>query len=158
MEESLRCTRRLYQAQLKLRKPVRQVKVFIVMINTIRMDVDDAISRARTEKQFFYLMKEKEYTYKVGKDITFRAKGRERGVKLARNYGEEYTMDNMYCEIDEFIKLVQNEKTESLINTLERTVSLSISTLCKLCIHLTFIYYSEIRASKNRKYHSEDIE
>lgn len=31
-------------------------------------------------------------------------------------------MDNMYYEIDEFIKLVQNEKTESLINTLERTV------------------------------------
>lgn len=61
----------------------------------VRMDVDDAISRARTEKQFFYLMKEKGYTYKIGKDITFRAKGRERGVKLARNYGEEYTMDSI---------------------------------------------------------------
>lgn len=59
----------------------------------VRMDVDDAISRARTEKQFFYLMTEKGYTYKVGKDITFRAKGRERGVKLARNFGEEYTME-----------------------------------------------------------------
>ena len=59
----------------------------------VRTDVDDAISRARTEKQFFYFMKEKGYTYKIGKDITFRAIGRERGVKLARNFGEEYTME-----------------------------------------------------------------
>lgn len=59
----------------------------------VRIDVDDAISRARTEKQFFYFMKEKGYTYKIGKDITFRAIGRERGVKLTRNFGEEYTME-----------------------------------------------------------------
>lgn len=59
----------------------------------VRTDVDDAISKSRTEKQFFYFMKEKGYTYKVGKDITFRAKGRERGVKLARNFGEDYTME-----------------------------------------------------------------
>ena len=59
----------------------------------VKTDVEDAISRARTEKQFFYFMKEKGYTYKIGKDITFRATGRERGVKLARNFGEEYTME-----------------------------------------------------------------
>lgn len=31
-------------------------------------------------------------------------------------------MDNMYYEIDEFMKLVQNRETESFINTLERTM------------------------------------
>lgn len=34
----------------------------------------------------------------------------------------EQEMDNMYYELDEFIKLVQNGKTESRINSLERTV------------------------------------
>lgn len=58
----------------------------------VREDVDDAIARARTEKQFFFFLKEKGYSIKFGKDITIRPEGRERGLKLERNFGESYSL------------------------------------------------------------------
>ena len=60
-------------------------------LGMIKADVDEAIAKARTEKQFFHYLKEKGYSIKTGKDITVRPEGRERGLKLARNFGEEYT-------------------------------------------------------------------
>ena len=59
----------------------------------VRMDIDDAIRMAKTEKQFFYYLREKGYSFKIGKDITIRPEGRDRGLKLARNFGEAYTID-----------------------------------------------------------------
>ena len=59
----------------------------------IKADVDEAIEMARTEKQFFHYLKEKGYSFKFGKDITICPQGRERGVKLARNFGENYTLE-----------------------------------------------------------------
>lgn len=59
----------------------------------VRADVDDAISKARTEKQFFHYLKEKGYAIKIGKDITVKPQGRDRGIKLTRNFGEDYTLD-----------------------------------------------------------------
>lgn len=64
-------------------------------LGMIKMDVDEAIAKARTEKQFFHYLKEKGYSIKFGKDITVRAEGRERGMKLARNLGEEYTIESI---------------------------------------------------------------
>ena len=61
----------------------------------VREDVDSAIRRARTEKQFFHHLKEMGYSIKTGKDITVRAEGRDRGIKLARNFGEEYTIESI---------------------------------------------------------------
>ena len=55
----------------------------------MKADVDEAIRKARTEKQFFYYLREKGYSFKFGKDITLRAAGRDRGLKLARNFGED---------------------------------------------------------------------
>ena len=57
--------------------------------------MDSAIRRARTEKQFFHHLKEMGYSIKTGKDITVRAEGRDRGIKLARNFGEEYTIESI---------------------------------------------------------------
>ncbi|MBR1741746.1 MAG: relaxase/mobilization nuclease domain-containing protein [Lachnospiraceae bacterium] len=62
-------------------------------LGMIKADVDEAIGQARTEKQFFHFLKEKGYAIKIGKDVTLRAEGRERGMKLARNLGEDYTME-----------------------------------------------------------------
>ena len=59
----------------------------------MKADVDEAIRKARTEKQFFYYLREKGYSFKFGKDIILRAAGRDRGLKLARNFGEDYTID-----------------------------------------------------------------
>ena len=61
----------------------------------VREDVDSAVRRAKTEKQFFYYLKEMGYSIKTGKDITVRAEGRDRGIKLARNFGEEYTIESI---------------------------------------------------------------
>lgn len=59
----------------------------------VREDIEEAIAKARTEKQFFQYLKEKGYSFKFGKDITVCPAGRERGLKLARNFGEEYTIE-----------------------------------------------------------------
>ena len=59
----------------------------------VREDVEDAIKKSRTEKQFYQLLREKGYSLKIGKDITVRPEGRERGLKLARNFGEEYSIE-----------------------------------------------------------------
>ena len=61
----------------------------------VREDVDEAITQARTEKQFFHFLKEKGYSIKFGKDITIRPEGRERGLKLKRNFGEEYSLESI---------------------------------------------------------------
>lgn len=65
----------------------------------VKSDVDEAIQMARTEKQFFHYLKEKGYSFKFGKDITICPKGRERGLKLARNFGEEYTIEAIHRRI-----------------------------------------------------------
>jgi hypothetical protein len=59
----------------------------------IRADVDKAIAEALTDKQFFANLKKMGYEYKIGKDITVRPFGKERGLRLARNFGEDYTVE-----------------------------------------------------------------
>lgn len=61
----------------------------------VREDVDEAITYARTEKQFFHFLKEKGYSIKFGKDLTIRPEGRERGLKLKRNFGENYSLESI---------------------------------------------------------------
>ena len=67
----------------------------------VRADVDAAIREAQTEKQFYAILRSKGYDFKFGKDITILAKGRERGLKLARNFGEEYTIERIRKRITE---------------------------------------------------------
>lgn len=57
----------------------------------IKADVDAAIENAVTDRQFFFFLRQKGYVIKIGKDITVRPPGKERGLKLARNFGEAYT-------------------------------------------------------------------
>lgn len=71
----------------------------------VQADVDEAINKARTERQFFHYLKEKGYTIKIGKDITVRPEGKERGLKLARNFGDEYTLESIRRRI-----LIQNRE------------------------------------------------
>ena len=53
----------------------------------IKADVDEAIAKARTEKQFFSFLREKGYAIKLGEDITVRPPGEEKGLKLAAGLG-----------------------------------------------------------------------
>ena len=87
----------------------------------IKADVDEAIRKAKTEKQFFHYLKEKGYEFKFGKDITIRPQGRERGVKLARNFGEEYTIEAIRKRI-----LTQEEKLTDVPTQEKRTVTIKV--------------------------------
>jgi len=81
----------------------------------VKEDVDGAVRKARTEKQFYQKLKEMGYSIKIGKDITVRAEGRDRGIKLARNYGEEYTIEairkRILKEQSVFKSVTQGRKT-----------------------------------------------
>lgn len=61
----------------------------------VKADIDRIIAQAKTDKQFFYLLKQAGYEVKRGKDITVRPKDKPRGLKLERNFGEEYSYENI---------------------------------------------------------------
>ena len=61
----------------------------------IRSDIDEAIWQAMTERQFFDALRKKGYTVKVGRDISLRPPGKERFVRLMRNFGEDYSLDSI---------------------------------------------------------------
>ena len=61
----------------------------------IKADIDQAIRMSLTEKQFFRHLEEKGYEIKIGKDISVRPQGKERFVRLMRNFGEEYSIENI---------------------------------------------------------------
>lgn len=61
----------------------------------VRADVDDVIRQSMTERQFFENLHRKGYEIKEGKDISVRPPGKERFVRLARNFGEAYTLEGI---------------------------------------------------------------
>ena len=61
----------------------------------IRKDIDNAIRQSMTEHRFFAVLIEMGYTYKIGKDISVRPPNKERFFRLARNFGEEYTLQGI---------------------------------------------------------------
>ncbi|MFR5006222.1 MAG: hypothetical protein ACLTDZ_05670 [Oscillospiraceae bacterium] len=61
----------------------------------IRSEIDELIRESVSEKQFYYLLRQKGYAVKFGKDISVRPPGKERFVRLARNFGEAYTEDGI---------------------------------------------------------------
>ena len=61
----------------------------------IRTDIDEAIRQAMTERQFFDNLRKKGYEVKIGKDISVRPPGKERFVRLIRNFGEDYSIEQI---------------------------------------------------------------
>lgn len=61
----------------------------------IRTDVDEAIRQSMTERQFFAALRGKGYEIKIGKDISIRPPGKERFFRLRRNFGDDYTLENI---------------------------------------------------------------
>lgn len=61
----------------------------------VRADMDEVIRQSMTERQFFENLHLKGYEVKVGKDISVRPPGKERFVRLARNFGEGYTLESI---------------------------------------------------------------
>lgn len=61
----------------------------------IRADIDEAIRQSMTERQFFDHLRKKGYAIKIGKDISVRPPGKERFVRLMRNFGEDYSIEQI---------------------------------------------------------------
>lgn len=61
----------------------------------IRADIDEAIRQSMTERQFFDNLRKKGYEVKIGKDISVRPPGKERFVRLIRNFGEDYSIEQL---------------------------------------------------------------
>lgn len=73
----------------------------------VRADVDEAIRQSMTERQFFENLRKKGYEIKVGKDISVRPSGKERYVRLMRNFGEEYSIEGIRKRILEQSRAVR---------------------------------------------------
>lgn len=61
----------------------------------VKAEIDEAIRQSMTERQFFRSLEKKGYEVKFGKDLTVRPPGKPRGLKLCRNFGEEYSMEGI---------------------------------------------------------------
>jgi hypothetical protein len=61
----------------------------------VKSDVDAAIRQSMTERQFFDNLRKMGYEIKAGKDISVRPPGKERFVRLARNFGEDYAIEGI---------------------------------------------------------------
>jgi hypothetical protein len=61
----------------------------------VKSDVDTAIRQSMTERQFFGNLRQAGYEIKTGKDISVRPPGKERFVRLIRNFGEDYSIDGI---------------------------------------------------------------
>ena len=59
----------------------------------IRSEIDALLRQSVTERQFYDLLRQKGYEVKFGKDISVRPPGKERFVRLARNFGAAYTAE-----------------------------------------------------------------
>lgn len=75
----------------------------------VKADVDEAIRKARTENSSF-LFAGKRILFKFGKDITICPEGRERGLKLKRNFGENYSLEAIRVRILEENELPAEKK------------------------------------------------
>ena len=73
----------------------------------VRADVDEVIRQSMTERQFFDNLHRKGYEVKVGKDISVRPPGKDRFVRLARNFGEGYTLEGIRRRILEQSRAVR---------------------------------------------------
>jgi hypothetical protein len=57
----------------------------------IKKAVDEAIDKAMNEQEFYTNLRNLGYEYKIGKDISVRPPGKERYLRLERNFGEDYS-------------------------------------------------------------------
>jgi len=62
---------------------------------TVKADIDTAIKQSMTERQFWDALHKLGYEVKMGKDIAVRPPSKERFIRLRRNYGDDYAIENI---------------------------------------------------------------
>ena len=65
----------------------------------VKADVDEAVGRAASMRQFHANLRAMGYDVKVGKDISVRPPGKERFVCLRRNFGDAYSQEGIGARI-----------------------------------------------------------
>lgn len=98
----------------------------------VRADMDEVIRQSMTERQFFENLHLKGYEVKVGKDISVRPPGKERFVRLARNFGEGYTLESIRRRI-----LEQSRAARPLPEPAPKTKHYRVSGNWKFCKKVT---------------------
>ena len=61
----------------------------------VKADFDQAVLESMTERQLWDNLYKKGYRIKFGQDITLRPPGKDRGLKLCRNFGEDYSIESI---------------------------------------------------------------
>lgn len=126
----------------------------------IKADIDTAIRQSMTERQFFDALKKQGYEIKIGKDISVRPPQKERFVRLQRNFGEEYSIENIRKRI-----LAQSRPERPLPEVLHKPKSYHIKGNLKTAKKITgfralYIHYCLLlgvfpkgRQPSNRRLH-----
>ena len=92
----------------------------------VRSDIDEVIRQSMTERQFFDNLHRKGYEVKVGKDISVRPPGKPRFVRLARNFGDDYTLEGIHRRI-----LEQSRAARPLPEPVPKRKQYRVSVKCK---------------------------
>ena len=65
----------------------------------VRADVDAAIAESISEGQLWENLRRRGYAIKFGQDITIKPEGKSRGLKLERNFGEDYSLERLRARV-----------------------------------------------------------
>ena len=125
----------------------------------IRSEIDELIRESVSEKQFYYLLRQKGYAVKFGKDISVRPPGKERFVRLARNFGAAYTEHSQQANANNNIEAQSTDKNNySGLNSLRYRMSLgnenndssldSLSQKTKVTIGVPIYFYFKLNTAK----------
>lgn len=128
----------------------------------VKGDVDEAIDKAMTDRQFFQNLHALGYETKQGKDISVRPPGKERFLRLARNFGEDYTYEGITRRI------LANKRANPLIAPPQATRAqpkkmppLPKGSIMKLYRHYLYLFgFYEQDKSPNKRMHfllAEDL-
>lgn len=127
----------------------------------VKQDVDEAVDKAATDKQFYQNLRSIGYEVKLGKDISVRPPGKERFVRLARNFGDDYAYEGIAKRIlarKPAQPPIAKAKTEAPPKRMPPLPKGSIAALYRHYLYLFGIY--EQRGDPNKRMHfllAEDL-
>ena len=61
----------------------------------VKADIDKAVAQAMTMSQFWDNLKSQGYTWRGKQDISLCGAGKDRGLKMVKNFGEDYSVENI---------------------------------------------------------------
>lgn len=118
----------------------------------IKADVDEAIEKAMTDRQFYQNLKRIGYEIKTGKDISVRPPGKERFLRLARNFGADYTYEGITQRIlANRLPRAPIQKPGKPTNQIKKLPSILKGNLIGLYRHYKFLFGHYSRGSPNNE-------